>query len=264
MSDLNPSSGASDGLAISASGDFKYDDYTIDPADQGLADEIVANFDAARVPGPVKLYGDPIKIDRVRATALPPHLRDPIQAAMSAAAPDRRDAIEQQMVTEALQGVAIDVRKRSGLGSDATPYERERFAVAHDIDKLEAEELAIRSELAAVDHWKPEFDDRGHPVIDPATGQQRVKAYDKVQGDARAAKEGRLREIENALKSIELIEGPRRVAKALKDTIAANKRITEAFAENAEAEKMAQDILRDERIKQRAEGLAKSRRSALG
>lgn len=258
MTDTPASPAAS--LEIAASGDFTFESHDIDPADQAIADEIANSFDPANTPGPVEVIGALPKITRISASALPPEHRDPILAAMANAPQERREAIEDRMVAEALNKVRIGLRMEAGLGKDANAYERERFNIARDFERLDKEEMAIQTELAAVDHWRPEFDDRGYPVIDPATGQQRVKAYDKLQGEARRGRETRLREIINAKKALETVEGPRRAAKALREAVAERKRLLARTEIQAAAEKRAEEILREEEVEELARAFAKRKR----
>lgn len=258
MTDTPASSTAS--LAASASGNFTFDSYDIDPADQAIADEIANSFDPANTPGPVEAIGSLPKITRIPASALPPEHRDPIVAAMANAPEDRREAIEDRMVAEALNKVRIGIRMDAGLGKDANAYERERFAIARDFERLDKEELALMNELAAVDHGRPEFDDRGNPVIDPATGQQRVQWIEKVQGELRRGKVARLQEIINAKKALETVEGPRRKAKALKEAVEERKRLLARTEIQAAAEKRAEEILREEEVEELARAFAKRKR----
>jgi hypothetical protein len=255
MNDDNP-------LSLDATGDFELDNYDIDPADMELAMQL-ANFDPLDTPSRANATGTfHVPEGGVRASALPPRFRDPIVAAMKAD-PANAEAIERRMVGEAARQYRLDYRVKAGLGEGATAIQREVFQIEKDARKLEAEFLDIATQLAAVDHWRPEFDAAGQPVIDRATGQQTVRAYEKVQGEARRQMEGRQRQLELQMQALEKVEGPRRRAKALKQSVEDHKRLSDQIEDHAASEKMADDMVREERVKRMAEAKARMRRSVL-
>lgn len=246
-------------ISADVAGDFQFDDYAIDPADAALAAEI-SNFDPLATPGPVTFTGNVPVPDHVPVTALPPHLSAPIVAAINAD-PANAKAIESRMVAEALGQNSMALRVNGGVGSEANAYQRECFAIIRDQQALEQEFLDLSTKLVEVDHWRPEFDAACQPVINRETGQQNVKAYEVVQGEARRQMEGRQREIENRLKALETMEGPRRRAKALKEAVEAKKAFEQGVADHLEAARLADEIVRNERVQRMAEARAKARRS---
>jgi len=248
-------------LSADTGGDFTLPDYSIDPADQSLADEI-ANFDPLRdTSGPVSVTGDVKVPTNIPATALPPHLSGPIVAAMNAAPVEARAAIERRMVGEALREHSLGLRVTGGAGPNANVYQREFFAVARDRQALDREAFDLEARLAEVDHWRPEFDAAGSPVIDARTGQQKVKAVDKVQGHARKQLEARRAEIERAVKALEGAEGQRRLQKALRDAVATEKAQRQQVAEYQMAERRAAEIVTEERVAKMAEAKARMLKS---
>lgn len=248
-------------ISADVSGDFKFNNYAIDPADADLAAEI-SNFDPLRdTTGPVSFTGDVRLPDHVPVTTLPPHLSAPIVAAMNAAHPANREAIERRMVAEALGKNSLDQRVNGGLGADANAYQVECFAIERDTRSLEKDYLDLSTQLAQVDHWRPEFDSAGNPVIDPATGQQKVKAFEAVQGETRRVMEGRLKEIELRMKALETMEGPLRRAKALQQAVATAKAKREQLEDHAEANRLADEMVRKNRVQKMADARAKARLS---
>ena len=110
-------------IAIPESEDsnFVVPDYGLDPADSALANEIV-NFDPVRdTSGPASMDdGGNVRFPTsVPLTALPPHLADPIKAELAAAAPHRREALEQELVSKALEANSVQLRIQAGAGPHA-------------------------------------------------------------------------------------------------------------------------------------------------
>ena len=237
---------------------FSIPDYGLDPADSALADEIV-NFD------PVADTSGPASMDdqgRVRfpanvpLTALPPHLADPIKAELATAAPEHREALERELVNKALTANSIQLRVQAGAGPHANAYQREVFLQAKERQSLDTEALKIETELAEVVRWEP--------VTDPRTGAVTQKPVEKVTGERRVRLQERLNEIGYHLAQLTGREGQARLSKALKEAVDQKKAIQQQLAEDAEARELADKMLRDERVNDRAKAYAKNRRNRLG
>jgi hypothetical protein len=245
-------------LTADTSGEFTMDDY----ADAELAAEI-SSFDPVTAPGPATLKGTYQFPGEVPVTALPPHLREPILAAVATVAtvaPSEREAVQRRMVLEAAQQNSLNLRVNAGLGSDANPYQREFFAIAKDQQRLHAESIDLTTRLAEVVRWEPEFDAKGEPLYDRATGQQKLKPVEKVQGPARKVMEDRLREIGAHGAALER-EAPRRLQRALRDAVKAVKACRELVEDNGAATVLADKMVREDRVRKMAEGRAKARLS---
>ncbi len=255
-------------VADTTGSDFTLPSYDIAPEDQARAQELLAAFNAdpLATPSPVKLTGGGAfkAPERFTLSILPPDKQGPIAAQLAQVPANVRADREHELVVEALKRNSTALRIKAGPGEGATPLEREQFAVAHDIDTLETEELAIRAELAEADRWVPVYDEiTGQPVIDPATGQQMVRRIDRVQGDRRKALEARAEELAYRANLLRGIEGDRRIQKALAQTIALEKQQRQQLADRAEVERMADEIAREKRIREQAETLAKFKGNTL-
>lgn len=252
-------------LVVDTTGsEFEPTSYDIAPEDLELAERL-AQFDPLAVPSPVKLTGGGAfkAPERFTMSILPPDKRDGIASKLAQVPADLRSQREHELVLEALKQNSVHIRVKAGPGEGATPVERERFLIAREVYDLEKEEARIYAQLAEVERWVPVFDENGEQVIDPKTGQQKVQAVELVQGDRRKAMEARAAEIRRQIALLDGFEGDRRLQRALKATVEAEKARQQQLAEEQEARRMADQINRDERIKAKAEVYAKHRRHTL-
>ncbi len=263
MDNPNPNTNA-DKLTVDPTGsDFNPTTYALAPEDAARGEEILAKFNAdpLATPSPVEATeGVKFRVpERFSASILPPDKREAVEKQLAAVPPNLRADREHQLVAEALKESSKELRIKVGVGSGATPLEREQFAVAGDIHRLEKEADAIQDELNEIERWQAVYDEAGKPVIDPDTGQQKMEAVLRVSGERRAGMENRWRELVHRLGLLNSIEGDRRIERALKATIEAEKQRNAQLADRAEAAKRADEILREERIQQQAEALARMR-----
>jgi hypothetical protein len=207
MTDNNPA------RIVSDESSFNVPDYGLDPADNAIAHEIV-NFDPVDdVKGPVSVTGEGwagLLPATVPLSSLPPKLAQPIIAELATVAPERRAEVEARLINAALRQNSLQLRVSAGPGEGANPYQLETFAQANERQELEREAWRLQTVLAEVSHWDN--------VTDPATGQAKPVAVEKLRGHPRQLAEGSLAEIERKLKALE-IEGPRRLNKALKQAV---------------------------------------------
>lgn len=223
--------------------------YDIAPEDQALADEITSKDMVWDTKGPTQVVGAVKFPASIKATGLPPHLRDPIMAQLANVPVDRREAEEQRLVNDALYQNARDVRVVCGPGDGAGPYWREKFNVAFEISELERRILQLGNELAEVERWD-NVDGTPVPVF-------------RVNGDRRAGLDAEHRRLLHNLNLLDGIEGERRLAKALHEDVAQTKALREQLAIQREGEELAAKTVREERVKAIAEAHAKRRRNAL-
>jgi hypothetical protein len=252
-------------VADTTGSDFTLPSYDIPPEDFELAERL-SQFDPLATPSPVKLTGGGAfnAPERFTLAILPPDKQGPIAAQLAQVPANVRADREHELVVEALKKNSVDLRIKAGPGAGATPVERERFQLAREIFDLENEELAIAVELAKVEKSVPVFDEvTGAPIIDPNTGQQQMQLVNLIQGDRRKAMEARVAEIRRHIGLLDGPEGDRRLQRALKASVEAEKARQQELAEEQDARRMADEINRDQRVKAKAEVYAKHRRNTL-
>ena len=252
MSDDNTPAPASESVRADVSGDFHIDDYAIDTADQHIADQILALDPVFDMPGTFKATGDVHRLlPELKLTGLPPHVADPIKAQLANMPEANRAAKEKELVEGAYYGLALASRVKSGPGAlsdGATIYHQEFFEVAQDAQRLNDEFFDLTMKLAEVDHVK-------HSA-DPRTGAPVQTVVNKVDGERRRGMEVRLAQVQLHIKALEA-ETPRRLAKALKETVEKRKEHSQALEDHAEVERRAVEIEREDRIDKLARQRAK-------
>jgi hypothetical protein len=233
---------------------FELRSYEIDPGDQSLADEI-ANFDPVfDTKGPTSFSGSVRLPDSIRATGLPPHLRDPIMAQLANVPVDRREAEEQRLVNAALYENSLGLRIAGGPGEGANSYQRAKLGLTFDIEEAEREFIRLSTELAEVERWDNVFDERA--------GEAKPIAVERVRGQRRAAMEAQRAQLSRKLDQLNGLEGERRLQKALYEAVQERKSLQAQLDEDSEARTRADELLREERVSERAALYAKSKRTS--
>lgn len=245
-----------------AGSDFELPSYEL-TAEEAEAVAGIEKFDPVYdVPSPVEWIGGDLKFpEKLTASMLSPDKAHEVRtmlAGLPAGTPaGEREKIEHRLVHEALYRNAYENRIKGGISPQADLYQREALTIAKEVYALEQEAFRIQTALADVAVWRPVFDEDGNRVIDPATGQQKVKAVETVQGDRRRQMENRLREIEHAVGLKQGTEGERRLAKAKKAEAQRRLSLKRQLAEEAEVQALAEQMARDDRIRAKAEARAK-------
>lgn len=230
-------------------------DNAIAPEDMDLAREL-ASFDPVHdVPSPVQVTGTVRLPTELRLTMLSPNVQAQIRAELENVPAHRRDQAEKELVGKHLYQNSYALRARAGLGDDATPIQREAFAIAREMGDLQDEDLRIAHELGEVERWETKFD--------PATGKDVPVPAERVQGERRQKLEARRREIEHHLKLLEGPEGEHRKAKALKESVEQVKAKRQQLEDHAEIDRRARDKAREDRIEKAAEARAKRYKDTL-
>ncbi|WP_057883084.1 hypothetical protein [Tsuneonella troitsensis] len=234
--------------------------YDIAPEDKGIADSILAMDAFNDVPSGTSFPSE-LKLSSPKATALPPDLRQKVEADLQGIPFDQRAGKEAELVLKAIQSVRATTRRLVGNGPDALPYHSELLTIANEHADAEREADRIFKELGEVS--------RHDTVFNEATGKQEAVPVFAVQGDRRRAMEGRLKEL--AYKSSLLvapdgkhgIEAQRRLAKALQDSVGILKRQQEDAAIHAEAKVQAAANERKRRVDGLADQLARFSRNEV-
>lgn len=247
--------------------DFTPTSYELPAEDKARGEQLLAEFNSnpLAAPSPVEA-SESIKFrapENLTAAILPPEKRAEVERKLVNVSGSLRAEREDQLVREALIENSKAVRVRAGVGEGATPLQREQYALAGDIDRLAREEWDIQFKLAEVDRWVPVYDAAGKPVVDDRTGQQKVEAIEKVQGERRKALEAHAASLRYRIELLNGIEGDRRIQRALAATIEAEKANARQLAERREALQMAEDMAREERVRKNAESIARMKGSKL-
>ena len=229
--------------------DFQMKSYDIAPEDQQLADEI-ASFDPVYdTKGPTSFSGSVRLPESIKATGLPPHLRDPIVAQLANVPVDRRDAEEQRLVREALYQNSLGVRIACGPGAGSNAYQRAKFNLTFEMEQAEQEVFRLGQQLAEVERWDN--------VTDEQTGVAKPVPVEKLRGQQRAIVEAEHQRQLRKLEALEGIEGQRRLQRALYEAVQDRKTMQAQLEDDREARALGEKLRREKRIQERAEAYAK-------
>ena len=231
-------------LAVDTRGsDFQMKSYDIAPEDQQLANEI-ASFDPVYdTAGPTSFSGSVRLPETIKATGLPPHLRDPIMAQLANMPVDRRDAEEQRLVNAALYENSLGLRIAGGPGNGANTYQHAKFSLTFDIEEAERELIRIGTQLGEVERYDVI---EGKPV-----------AVEKLRGQQRAIAEAQHKLLLHKLDQLNGIEGQRRLQRALYEAVQERKSLAAQLDDDREARALGEKLRREKRIRERAEAYAK-------
>lgn len=235
---------------------FELQTFDIDLADQPLADEI-RNFDPVfDTSGPTSIKGAVALPTGIKATGLPPHLRDPIIAKLANVPANDRDAEEARLVRAALYQNSLELRVAAGPGEGANAYQKAFFLL--EFDRYEAQR-----EIDRIGMLLGEVDENASVVTDPVTGQQKVETRHKIQGQRRQALEAEFSRALHRHAQLYGLEGERRLQRALYEAVAERKAATAQLDEQREAKELGARLAREERIRRMGEAYAKRERKAL-
>lgn len=235
---------------------FEVPDYSIAPEDQHIADEIVAMDPLRDVPGPATMKGDAkIVPDRFTLTTLPPGpLRDRVEQQLALQPPSKREEAEHELVKRALEANGLDLRGRVGVGSGATPYHKEQAQIASEIAQLDREYARLTEDMGAVREYVSR--------INEESGKAEAEPVPMYGAERQKAMLNRMLEIQHivALKQPGGLEYERRMAKALRDSVAIRKAHAAQKAKLAKVEARATELIESEEI----ERLARSKARMMG
>lgn len=211
---------------------------------EAAVEGVLQNYDPLRdVAGPVQIIGDP-KVSEPTLAALSPEMREGIEAKLANVPLHNRDEATKRFIREALETNSVEFRVMAGGGEHATNVQRFHLEKANQLRLLGAEHDRITVELADVSGW------------DPKTGEP----IHIAQGDRRSALEARLREIGYHADRINGREGEVRLQEALEADKAQLRENQQALADMKEADALADEIVRKERIQRMAEAKARMKR----
>ena len=238
-------------LEVAGAKDFTIPSYDIAPADQAIANSILARDPLSDLAGSTKASAA-----EVPYSALSPDLRSEVDKALQGFPASRRGEAEQEAIVRVLSARIVQNRVLTGLGEGATEYDREMVDIAREYRQHSQEWNRVTARMTEVARHDTGPDGKPIPVYVMGPAGQRAAAAQLAEIDYRLS----------LLVQSDGSHGPeasRRLAKALQGSVEAEKAFAAQVAEMREAEVMAEKMLRDERIEARAKGIAKHRRVAL-
>lgn len=232
--------------------------YDIAPEDKHIADAILAMDPLNDVPTPHQIP-EGWTVPPLRASMLPPAMQADVRAKLTAIPEAQRAAKEPEFVAAAIQSMRADIRIKTGVGSNATPYHREQVGIAREVRDLGQEFDRLAASLQEVERY-----DR---ITDPVTGETKPVPVYRMRGTRLAAITAQQDDIIRRIRLLQNgnaygLEGERRMKQALHESVMAHKALMEQREEAAEAERQAVDEARKERINARAQSLKRLRTNA--
>jgi hypothetical protein len=222
------------------------------PEQQIIADSILAMDPINDVPSAAKSRkGGSMSL---KATALPPKLRQEVEAQLALIPAEERAAMESGLVEAALQKNRPSAILAVGLGENALPYHREMFTIAREVETAHHEADRIQAELDAVDGFDMQRD--------AETGEAKPVPVPVLKGLMRQGAINRLNDLQYRVSLLVDPDGghgpeaKRRLAAELTASVAAVHQQQEQVAIHAEAKTLAVEINRERRVRQLAEQMA--------
>lgn len=249
-----PQGGESLRPEFAAVGSNKADDYAIAPEDQAIVDAIGKIDPINDVPRPHEIP-EGWQVAPLRLTALPPHMQGAIAEKLRDVAPEKRMEVEDRLTAEAIRGMRADLIVKTGVGENALPYHREMVALAREYRDLEQEADRIVDSLREIARYEVRRD--------PQTGEVKPVAVLKLQGTRRDAAEQQLQDVQRRSRLLfnddgtRAVEGQDRIRKAMSESVGLVKARNQQLADEAEARELGAKMVRDERIKAKAESYAR-------
>jgi hypothetical protein len=159
----------------------------------------------------------------------------------------------------AMHGFLLEKKRefliKGGAGPGSTETMRTSLEQANRVGQLQRDIASIDAQLADVLEYRTEPDATGSP--------QPVPVY-RLQGDSRSAFEARKRELGHEMVLIAGVQGERELRAANRTDALNARKARQQVEEFRQAETLAQQIARDERVRKMAETKAKFLRDTLG
>lgn len=246
---------------LGAGANMSFDGFDIDPEDSEIAAGIF-DRDPLSLPSPVPVKGEP-KLSGPSLAGLPDDVRQTIERELAHTPAHLREHVQGALVQRAAEHLALKARIRSGFGDSADPYLRERAAIATEIRELSEERARHVRDIQAIRGYELVWDDDGSPMLDPETGQQFALPIPTFTEETRKARLVAIADIDRRIRLLRGVEGERRLKTAMREAVAAEKAVRAQLAERADAKKLAEQMLRDERVRKQAESMVRMRRNEL-
>lgn len=241
---------------IEGSSNYTPAEFTVAPEDQHYAQAILSQ-DVASLPGTFEI-GEGVRLPKtVSIDGLPPHLREAARAKLKGVPANRLAEAEAGAIREVLRENSLTIRAKTGFAPSVDPYWSEWADITREANECLSEFDRLNEELSRVASWE---------TIEEPGGEPRAKPVFAASPDRQRAIAARQRELlhrHDLLVSRDGAHGPegqRRLNKALFDSVERRKAQAEQLEIREEAKALATKKLRDERVEQAAEAIAKSRR----
>ena len=186
----------------------------------------------------------------VTIEAFAPETQQEMRAKLAGLPEGIREQTERELVATEARRLARAARVKTGLGDGAFNYHREMMEIENEQHLINQEAASIREQLERVDGYSAEVGENGEPE---------ARHIFSIRGDQRTALQNRYNQLSYQLQQVQR-ESEKRLKSALETDKARIREQREALAINAEATKLAQEKLREERVEQLAEGRMKSLR----
>lgn len=232
--------------------------YEIAPEDQHHVQAVIGLDPFNDVPAPYQLP-EGRSFGTLKLTALPEDLQVEVRQRLASVAPEKREALEAEFTADAIKRLRPQIRLKTGLSADATPYHREMMAITREFDEAANEFNRLSDELTAVARHITKFD--------PTTGEAIAVPVYKVTSERRRAIEAQMHSLHVRMQLLQTDDGPgieavQRLKQAMFETVEARKEIQRQIDENAEAKRRAVDLNREDRINAQAQRIAALTRNA--
>lgn len=165
------------------------------------------------------------------------------KAVREIAGPNATEERLQSALMSVLQNKRIEARIIAGSGPDATEPEREALAQLGQMRELVREHGKLQAELGEVVRYENSTDADGNPIGIPVY---------RYQGEAQARRTHRMAEIVNAITDLEGDRGAKAMDEAVRREAAKRRELRTQVEEAAEVERLAEAMVRDERVNARA------------
>ncbi|ARU15768.1 hypothetical protein [Croceicoccus marinus] len=204
------------------------------------------------VPGPVKVAPG-TRFSPPTVKVLHEDDRHEILAALRDLPPEQRDEQESKLVLAKMREVAARQRAWVGVSDDALPYHQEQALIARQVLDIEREMATYQEQIDRV-VFRTEYNEetgKNEPVEVPFLPQTRRDAY---AAHIRSLRRHRLLLVKDD--GTYGVEGMKRMHEAAQESAKALKAIDDARKDAEEVETLARQMVRDDRIKERARSRA--------
>ena len=262
MTDLNSPTSGSEPLraVVETYGSAPRKPDVITPELEPWAQKVLAIDPIRGVPGNVRDDTTKRPPMNLKIEALPPEMQSELYRQLELRPnmpPAERAKLESKLVEEAVRQKLPGIRAMAGVRSDATPYHKEAAEIAGQVQQLQRLRADLQTAVDDIAELR-----KGE---DPQTGELVAIPVYRLGEARRQAYTGQIADLTRQMSLLVMedgsygIEGAKRMRRALAVSAAQMKRAHEQCEDEAEAQKRAASQIREARINERAEQLAKMR-----
>jgi ATP-dependent Lon protease len=185
--------------------------------------------------------------DGLTIEALSPAMRKSIQSKLDGTPVSMLAQRTKQLIREELEANSFDQKLKAGIASDANAYQREMFDMSRELHQYNRQIGQAQERLNEVASYDPET---GQPVH-------------RVTGEQRRQLDAELKRLQYAQANLIGMEGDTRLAKAKAQAVADIRASAQQIEEHREADRRADQMVREARINRMAEAKARMRTPTL-